>query len=116
MELKRYWLVRLLKAAKKENSPEAYRELLEGWLIRLGVEPPQGVFLLSRRRRGAPRKALTEQIYQIWLRNERPAWGELAYNVYGADYTRADSKLRKRLRDRCARAVRRSEAMLRDQK
>jgi hypothetical protein len=56
-ELKKYWLVRLLKAAKKENSPEAYRELLEGWLIRLGVEPPQGVFLLSRRRRGAPRKA-----------------------------------------------------------
>jgi len=115
-ELKRYWLVRLLKAAKKENSAEAYRELLEGWLIRLGVEPPQGVFLLSRRRRGAPRKASTEQIYQIWLRNARPPWGELAYNVYGADYTRADSKLRKKLRDRCIRAVRRSEATLRDQK
>lgn len=113
-ELKKYWLVRLLQAATRENSPEAYRELLEGWLIRLGVEPPQGVFLPTRRGRGAPRKASTEQIYQIWLQNERPAWGELAYHVYGADYTRADSKLRKTLRDRCVRAVRRSEAMLRD--
>jgi hypothetical protein len=115
-ELKRYWLVPLLKIATKENSPEAYRELLEGWLIRLGVEPPPGVFLISRRGRGAPRKASTEQIYQIWFQNQQPAWGELAYDVYGADYTRADSKLRKKLRDRCMRAVRRFEAMLRDQK
>src|SRR5262245_39565586 len=48
-ELRHYWLVRLLRAAKKENSSEAFRDLLEGWLIRLGVEAPEGVFLPPRR-------------------------------------------------------------------
>jgi len=115
-ELRRYWLVRLLKAAKKENSPEAYRELLEGWLIRLGVEPPEGIFLPSRRSRGAPRKESTEQIYRIWLENGRPEWSALAYEVYRVDYTRADTRQRKKLRDRCRRAVWRSEAMRRDEK
>src|SRR5690242_19956955 len=49
-ELRQWWLVRLLGAAKKENSPEAYRELLEGFLIRLGVEAPEGVFIPHRRK------------------------------------------------------------------
>ena len=45
-DLRKYLLVRLLKAAKKENSPNGYRELLEGWLIRLGVEPRRECFSL----------------------------------------------------------------------
>jgi hypothetical protein len=68
------------------------------------------------RRRGAPRKESTEQIYRIWLENERPDWGKLAYRVYGPDYTKADATQRKRLRDRCGRAVRRCEAASRDEK
>jgi hypothetical protein len=44
-QLKQYWLFRLLKAAREENRPEAYQELLEGWLIGMGVEPPKGVFI-----------------------------------------------------------------------
>jgi hypothetical protein len=108
-ELRQYWLVRLLRTAKKENSPEAYRELLEGWLIRLGVEPPDGVLLPLRRRRGAPHKESTEQIYRTWLQNDRPEGSALAYAVYRADYTGADAKQRKKLRDRCLRAVRRYE-------
>jgi hypothetical protein len=114
-ELRQYWLVRLLKAAKDENSPEAYRELLEGWLIRLGVEPPEGVLVRSRRPRGAPRKKSTEEIYRIWVANGQPEWSVLAFYVYRADYTRADARQRKKLRDRCARAVRRYQAMLRDE-
>ena len=100
---------------KQENSPEGYRELLEGWLIRLGVEPPEGVFLPPRRGRGAPRKASTEQIYRIWLEDGRPDWSTLAYDVHRAAYTRADAKQRKTLRDFCRRAVRRHEALLRDE-
>jgi hypothetical protein len=115
-ELRQYWLVRLLRAAKKENSPEAYRELLEGWLMKLGAEPPAGVFLAVRRERGAPRKKSSEQAYRIWLEHRRPDWSELAYDIYGADYTRADAKQRKKLRDRCRRSVKRYEAMHRDQK
>jgi hypothetical protein len=55
-ELREWWRVRLLGAAKKENSPEADRELLEGILIRLRVEAPEGVFIPRRKSRGAPRK------------------------------------------------------------
>ena len=60
-ELKQYWLVRLLRAAIKENSPQAYSELLEGWLIRLGVEPPKGVLLLSFAITPSARNKLTSQ-------------------------------------------------------
>ena len=109
-ELKHYWLVRLLRAAIKENSPQAYRELLEGWLIRLGIEPPAVIFLRSRRSRGAPQKQSTEQIYRIWHLNGRPEWSELALHVYRADYTNADAKQRKRMRDLCQRAVKRFES------
>lgn len=115
-ELKQYWLVRLMKAALDENSPEAYRELLEGWLIRLGVEPPEGVLAPLRRRRGAPLKVSTEQIYRIWLQNAQPSGRELAFEVYGADYIRKDAKQRKILRDRCLQAVRRYRAKVRDEK
>jgi len=114
-ELRHYWLIRLLGLAKIENSPQAYRELLEGWLIRLGVEAPEGVFI-PRRFRGAPRKESTEQIYRMWLEDKRADFGALAYRVYRADYTKADAKQRKKLRDRCRRAVERFEALRRDEK
>src|SRR6266849_7459292 len=65
-ELRKWWLVRLLVAANKENSPEAYRELLESFLIKLGVEAPEGVFIPRRGPRGAPRKQSTEQTYVTW--------------------------------------------------
>jgi hypothetical protein len=115
-ELKQYWLVRLLKVAREENSPEAYRELLEGWLIRLGIEPPTGVLVPPRRSRGAPRKESTEQIYRIWVTNDRPQWSTLAYQVYRTDNTKADASQRKKLRDRCQHAVKRYETALRDAK
>jgi len=111
----RNWVIRLLKAAANENSREAYRELLEGLLIRLGVEPPDGVLLPSPRPRGAPHKASTELIYQVWLQNGKPNWNSLAYEFYRAHYTSADAKVRKTLRDRCRRAVKRRQAMLRDE-
>ena len=108
-QLRHYWLIRLLRAAKRENSPQAYRELLESFLIKLGAEPPEKVFLRPRKPRGAPRKASTKQIYQIWQENGRPTWSEVAFLVYRGEYTRSDSEQRKRLRDRCARAVKRYE-------
>jgi hypothetical protein len=40
--VKGWWLVRLLRAAGRENSAEAYRELLEDLLFRLGSEAPEG--------------------------------------------------------------------------
>lgn len=47
-ELKRYWRVRLLGAAAKENNPAAYRQILEVLLLILDVEAPEGVFIPHR--------------------------------------------------------------------
>jgi hypothetical protein len=115
-ELRDYWLVRLLRTAKREHSPEAYRELLQELLVKLRAEPPDGVFRPMRRSQGAPRKESTKQVYRIWLENGRPDWGRLAHAVHGAAYTRADSKLRKTLRDRCRRAVQRCQTIVGDGK
>jgi hypothetical protein len=111
-ELRKWWRIRLLRAAKEENSPEAYRELLEGLLIRLCVEAPDGVFIPRRGSRGAPRKQSTEQIYGAWIANGLPSWGELAFFSFGRDYTVADEKQRKKLRDRCRQAVGRESKRL----
>jgi hypothetical protein len=81
-QLTQWWLVRLLRAAVEEDCPEGYRELLEDWLIRLGVEPPEGVFIPHRKSPGAPTKKSTVAIYRTWIGLGRPTWSELAYNVY----------------------------------
>jgi hypothetical protein len=111
-QLKEWWLVRLLRAAAEDDCPEGYRELLEDWLIRLGVEPPDGVLIPRRKLRGAPLKKSTEEIYRQWIGQERPSWRELAYAIYQREYTAADTKQRKNLRDRCRRAVERHQERL----
>jgi len=111
-DLKQWWLVRLLKAAVKEDCPEGYRELLESWLIRLGVEPPDGVLIPRRKSRGAPLKKSTEEIYRQWIGQERPDWSKLAHVIYGRAYLEADSNQRKKLRDRCRQAVERHKKRL----
>ena len=102
-----YWLVKLLKVAKKENSPGAFRELLEGWLIRLGVEAPEGIVVGSKGPRVAPRKATTQEIYRLWHKmanSNRAHW-----HTTSTAPTTLTAMLRnaKRLRDRCRRAAER---------
>jgi hypothetical protein len=111
-DLRQWWLVRLLGAAKKENSHEAYRELLEGLLIRLGVQAPEGVLIPHRRSPGAPPKKSTEQIYRTWIEIGQLEWSSLACIVFGRDYTAAGPEQRKKLRDRCRRAVERYKMRL----
>jgi hypothetical protein len=106
-QLQQWWLVRLLNAAARESCPEAYREFLEELLIRLDVEPPDGVLVPHRRARGAPIKKSTEEIYQTWIGLCKCSPGQLAFHVYGSSYTAANTKERKILRDRCRQAVER---------
>src|ERR1039458_5292985 len=54
VQLHRWWLVRLLGAAARENSPEAYGSLLGYWLHKMGVDPPAGVFLRAPGKPGRP--------------------------------------------------------------
>ncbi len=111
-DLKQWWLVRLLRTAVEEDCPEGYRELLEDWFIRLGIEPPDGVLIPRRKSRGAPLKKSTEEIYRQWIGQERPDWQKLALITYGRDYIVADVNQRKKLRDRCRRAVERHQKRL----
>jgi hypothetical protein len=108
-QLRQWWLVRLLNAAAQERCPEAYRAFLEDLLIRLGVEPPDGVLVRHRRARGAPIKKSTEEIYRTWIGLGKCSPNQLAYYVYGSSYTKANSKERKTLRDRCRQAVERCQ-------
>jgi hypothetical protein len=113
-ELKSNSVFRLLRDAKKENSPAAYSDILYLWLCRMGVRPPEGVFVEPPGKRGRPRNASTSIIYEKWIEIGKPSIGvqKLAYAIYGADFTRADSTQRKKLVDRCGRAVRRHRATI----
>jgi hypothetical protein len=113
-ELRQWWLVRLLTAAGRENSPEAYRELLEHWLSRMGARPPKGVFIPLPRSPGRPRSGHTEEVYWRWVLIGKPSLFErkLAHSIFGAAFTRADGDGRKKMVDRCRRAVERHQQRL----
>jgi hypothetical protein len=113
-ELQTYWRVRLLAAAAKENSPEAFRDMLESWLSKLRIEAPKGVFTPSRRalgepvkRSGRPISSENEQIYSIWNRIGQPSpySNALANAFYGPKFTIASGTDRRKMRDRCRNAV-----------
>jgi hypothetical protein len=108
-ELKRHAIVRLLREAKKENCPEAYNEIAYLWLCRMGVQPPEGVFVASPGTRGRPKSSSTSIIYEKWIEMGKPSLGvrKLAHAIYGADFTKADGTQRKKMVDRCGRAVKR---------
>jgi hypothetical protein len=108
-ELRQWWLVRLLRAAAQERSPEAYRHFLEDLLIRLDVEPPDGVLVRHRRAPGAPIKKSTEEIHRTWIGLGKCSPRQLASFVYGTEYNKANTKERKILRDRCRQAVKRGQ-------
>ncbi len=108
-EIQQWWPVRLLRAAAQEHSPEAYRLFLDDLLIRLDIEPPDGVLVRHRRAPGAPIKKSTEEIYRTWIGLSKCKPSQLAFYVYGTEYTRANTKGRKTLRDRCRQAVKRGQ-------
>jgi hypothetical protein len=108
-ELRHWWLVRLLTAAGRENSPAAYFNLLEYWLLRMGAVPPEGVFVPPPGSPGRPRSENTEAIYQKWVTIGKPSptSGVLAIAFYRDKYSKAGAKERKKMRDACGQAVRR---------
>jgi hypothetical protein len=114
-ELKRHPFFRLLAAAARENCPDAYNIQLYVWLCRMGVVPPQGVFKDPRGKRGRPRERRTAIIYEKWMETGCPSLGgkKLAFAIYGPEFTKASSADRKKMVDRCRRAVERGIAQLR---
>ena len=109
--LKDSWFGRVLRAAAEENCPAAFRDLVELWCMSMGARPPDGVFVRRPGKPGAPHSEETAKIYAAWIRLGRPPLGsrKLAHAVYGSELTRADTKTRKRLVDKCRQAVLRSQ-------
>jgi hypothetical protein len=105
----------LLRAAARENCPDAYNIFLYQWLSRMGVAPPEGVFNDPRRKSGRRRDRQTALIYEKWLALGRPTLGSrrLAFEIYGPLFNKANSAERKQMVDRCRRAVERTIKLMR---
>ncbi len=114
-QLKHHPFFRLLAAAARENCPEAYNTLLYLWLCRMGVRPPEGVFAEPCGKSGRPRDRRTLNTYKKWLEVGCPPLGRrtLAFAIYGSEFTKASSANRKKMVDRCRRAVERCQTQLR---
>ncbi len=99
--------VRLLRTAR--NSPEAFKKILDAWLSQLGVPPPEGVLTPWRRKLGRRRKPEIDLIVATWVALGRPYLSRqnLARAVYAEDFATADVRQRRRLVNRCRRAVER---------
>jgi hypothetical protein len=114
-ELKHHPFFRLLAAAANENCPDAYNINLFLWLCRMGSVPPPGVFIEPRGRSGRPRDRRTSIIHEKWMEIGGPPLSgpKLAFAIYGSEFTKASSADRKKMVDRCRRAVERRIAQLR---
>jgi hypothetical protein len=102
-QLQRWWLVRLLRAAARENSPDAYLSLLGYWLHKMGVDPPVGVFIPAPGKPGRPRSARTEAVFLTWIDLGKPALSrrKLAHAMYKGEFTKASPAEQKKMIDRC---------------
>jgi hypothetical protein len=114
-ELKDHPFLRWLGAAARENCPDAYNAYLYLWLCRMGITPPEGVFLKPRGKPGRPNDPRTSLIHDKWIEIGEPPLGrqKLAHAVYGKEFTKAGSRQRKTMVDRCRRAVQRRQDQLR---
>jgi hypothetical protein len=73
LELQQTAFGRILQAAAQENSPEAFKELLETFLVLMKVSPPEGVFARSRRKSGRSTEEHTLKIWAAWEAAGRPS-------------------------------------------
>jgi len=116
-KLKQWWLFRLLAAAKTENCPQAYRELLEFFLARMKVSPPEGVLIPLPGDPGRPRSEVTSKIYRTWVLLGKPSLytQKLSRQFYGSsEFAEADSGKKKKMVDQCRQAVRRHRKRIGD--
>jgi hypothetical protein len=109
-EVRGWWPVRLLQQAASEKDAEAYKRLLHYWLICLCDElPPKGVLTPWRGKPGRPREKKSDEVVLKWIKIGRPSLSRqnLAREFYGEAFTKADTAGRKKMIDRCQKAVER---------
>jgi hypothetical protein len=102
----------ILKAAQTENHPEAFKEILGILIHFLGAEAPKGVFTPKAKPRkpvGRPISLEGARIYSTWVELGKPStMSLLAKAFYKGLYTKANGPERRRLRNKCGRAVERN--------
>ena len=113
---KTWWLLRMLKAASRENSPQAYQGMLEFWLTRIGAPVPLGVFkpLPSS---GRPVKGESIAAHREWISAGKPPLDggefcdQVAMKLYPVEFARSKPRSKKRnyLRQRVRQAIRRED-------
>jgi len=104
-QLKETPFFRLLAAAGRENCPDGLNFLLYIWLRKMGTKIPNGVFVEPRDAPGRPKNAMT--YYDTWIRIGRPPLGQqkLAAAMFGRSFQENDAAGRRRLVDRCRKAI-----------
>ena len=108
-QLKQTAFSRILKTAGGENSPEAFKWILELLIHTLGVETPLGVFTPMQKagKPGRPISTESEKIYSWWVEMGQPSpyKNDLAKSFYGRLFNKANGTDRRKLRDKCRQAV-----------
>ena len=108
-QLKQTPFSRILETSGRDNSPEAFKEILELLIRSLGVETPIGVFTPSQKtgRHGRPISSEGERIYSRWVEIGEPSpfRNDLAQAYYGALFSKASGTDRRKMRDKCRQAL-----------
>jgi hypothetical protein len=102
---------RMLAAAAVDNSPDAFKKILEVLLLLMDLRVPKGVFAPPSKtgRPGRPIARESERIYSRWVEIGEPSpfRNDLAKAFYGAAFNKASGTDRRKMRDRCRQAVER---------
>ena len=107
-ELRRRWPIRWMAKAAEVDSPDAFLSMLKWWLTsKLGIDPPDGVFVRHARKRGRPRSERLSDVWITWIVLEKPSLTSttLAKAYYGKEYHSANLPDRKRMIDRLRQSV-----------
>jgi hypothetical protein len=101
--------LRVLVQAARHNCPSAFSIFLQQWLKSHGIEPPEGVFRPSGRRRGRPEGPEAFEMHLQWIIIGKPSLSsaKLAKAFYGEAYYEADPPGRKEMIDKLRQAVER---------
>jgi hypothetical protein len=115
-ELRNSWIAEQLRKMARENQISVFKGLLMELLVEIEVPVPEDIFTPWPKASGAPKKKQTDLIHACWVRIGKPSLHKksLATMYFGTTFTTAPPPDRKKMIDRCRRAVERVEARRND--
>jgi len=107
VRLEESWLIATLRIAAEAGHQKVFRTLLLDLMTRVNVEVPPGIVKPPPKRpRGRPISQPRKDILSLWrqLGEPSPSTNDLAREVYGTEFTKADARERRKMRDRTRRS------------